>query len=188
MRNLTALNLNLATRPLRNRRLYMTAVRLFAGLFIVLAGLAAFIALKDGRALMRLKKDMAETRRVQSEAQTEERRLSADVGREGKLSRPRIDLVNSIIQRKMFSWTGLLTEIEKCLPGPSYLTGLMPTFTPEGAVALQMRVMSQSLPDLMAFTTALNASGFKNIQVGAEQRSEDGRLISEVSTIYERPL
>jgi hypothetical protein len=188
MTDRTPLNLNLATRPLRNRRLYMTAVRAVGGVLVVLAGLAAFVALKDGRALMRLRKDMAETRRAQSDAQREERRLAADIGREEKLSLPRVNLVNSIIQRKMFSWTGLLTELEKCLPGPSYLTALTPSFTPEGAVALQMRVISRNLEDLMAFTTALNAGGFKSIQVGAEQRSEDGRLISEITTTYERPL
>jgi hypothetical protein len=50
-----------------------------------------------------------------------------------------------------------------------------------------MRVTSRSLDDLMAFITALTANGFKNIQVGGEQRSDDGRLISEISTTYERP-
>lgn len=183
-----ALNLNLATRPLRNRRLYLAASRGLAGLFVVLAVLAAFFVLKDGRALSRLKKDMAATERLQSEAQREQRRLKADIDREEKLSKSRVELVNGIIARKMFSWTGLLTELELALPGPSYITGLSPSFTPAGAVALDMRVTSRSLDDLMAFTTALNARGFKNIKVGAEQRSEDGRLLSEISATYERPL
>ncbi len=182
------LNLNVATRPLRNRRLYLAAARGLGGLVIVLAVLSAFLILKDGRALARLKKDMAETERVQSAAQKDQRNLKADVDREEKLSKTRIELVNGIIARKMFSWTGLFTELEMALPGPSYITGLIPSFTADGTVALDMRVTSRSLDDLMAFTTALNARGFKNIKVGAEQRSEDGRLLSEISATYERPL
>ena len=183
-----ALNLNLATRPLRNRRLYMAAARALVALFVVLAGLAMFALLKYGGEASRLKAAMAETSRIQAAADREERRLTADIDREEKLSRARVDLVNSIILRKMFSWTGLLSDLEKSLPDPSYITALTPSFTPAGAVALEMRVTSRSLEDLMAFITALTAHGFKNIKVGGEQRSDDGRLLSEISTTYERPL
>jgi hypothetical protein len=183
-----ALNLNLATRPLRNRRLYRTASRMLVALFFVMAGLAAFAVLKYGGEASRLKAAMAESARVQAQAVREEKRLKGDIDREEKLSRARVDLVNSIILRKMFSWTGLLSDLEKSLPDPSYISALTPSFTPEGAVALEMRVTSRSLDDLMAFITALTANGFKNIKVGGEQRSDDGRLISEISTTYERPL
>jgi Tfp pilus assembly protein PilN len=182
------LNLNLATRPLRNRRLFNAAIRVLAGLLIVLAGLTVFVVLKYGGAASRIKAASAETRKIQTEAGREEKRLTADIGREEKLSRTRVDLVNGIIRRKMFSWTGLLSELEQALPGPSYITALSPGFTQGGAIALEMRVTSRSLADLTAFITALTARGFKDIKVGGEQRSEDGRLLSEISTIYERPL
>jgi Tfp pilus assembly protein PilN len=182
------LNLNLATRPLRNRRLFQNAVRVMAALVILLAGLAAFVVLKYGGEASRLKSAIAGTTRVQAEAQREEKRLKADIEREEKLSRTRVELVNGIIGKKMFSWTGLLSDLERALPGPSYITALTPSFTPAGAVALQMRVTSRSLEDLMAFITALTARGFKRIEVGGEQRSEDGRLLSEITATYERPL
>lgn len=188
MRNATALNLNVATRPLRNRRLYAAAVRVLAGGLVLSAGLAAFTMLKFGGDSARLKSANAETRRVQAEAAREESRLSADIDREGKLSRARIDLVNLLIRRKMFSWTGLLTELEKALPGPSYITALTPSFTTEGALALQMRVTSRSLDDLLAFLDNLGAGGFKNVRAGGDQRGEDGRLIAEITATYERPL
>lgn len=183
-----ALNLNVASRPLRNRRLFLMAVRGLGGLAVVLAALSAFIVLKDGRALSRLRKDVAETQRVQADAQKEQRRLKANIDREEKLSQSRIDLVNGIIGRKMFSWTGLFTDLETALPGPSYIMGLTPSFTTDGAVALDMRVSSRNLEDFTAFKTALNERGFKNIKVGNEQRSADGRLLSEISATYERPL
>jgi Tfp pilus assembly protein PilN len=186
MTNELELDLNLATRPLRNRRLYTTLVRVLAGLIIVLAGLALFAVVKYGGQAGRLKSGIAETRKVQTEAAREERRLTADIDREEKLSRTRVDLVNSIILRKTFSWTGLLSEIEMALPGPSYITALSPSFTPAGAIALEIRVTSRSLEDLIAFITALNARGFKNIRVGGETRSAEGRLLAEVAATYER--
>jgi Tfp pilus assembly protein PilN len=182
------LNLNLATRPLRNRRLYLAAVRTLSIAVIVLAALSAFVALKDGRTLSRLKTEVAENQRVQNEAGREVQRFKADIDRETKLSGSRIDLVNSIIQRKMFSWTGLFTDLEKCLPGPSYITSLLPSFTAESAVALQMRVTSRSLDDLMAFITALYHNGFTKVSEGGETRDEGGRVLSEITAIYERPL
>jgi Tfp pilus assembly protein PilN len=182
------LNLNLATRPRRNRRLYLTAVRALAAAFLILAGLSVFVATKDGGALARLKRDVAETQRVQRAAGRETQRLKADIDRESKLSGPRVDLVNGIIQKKMFSWTGLFTDLEKCLPGPSYVMSLSPSFTAEGAVALQMRVTSRSLDDLMAFITALYANGFTKVTEGGETRDVSGRILSEISATYERPL
>lgn len=186
--NAPVLNLNLATRPLRNRRYFMTAMRALVVLFIILAGLAAFAILKYGGEGSRLKAAMAETSRVQAEAAREEKRLEADIDREEKLSRARVDLVNGIILKKTFSWTGLLSDLEAALPGPSYITMLSPSFTQSGAVALEMSVTSRSLEDLEAFITALNARGFKNIKVGGEQRSEDGRVLTPISTTYERPI
>jgi hypothetical protein len=186
--NGTALDLNLATRPLRNRRLYAAAVRTLAVLLVVLAGLAAFVVLKYGGETSKLKSAKAEAAKVLDAAQHEEKRLKADIGREEKLGRARVDLVNGIIQRKMFSWTGLLTELEKSLPGPSYLTALTPSFTSDGTAALEMRVTSRSIEDLTSFITALYAHGFSNVRVGGEQRSDDGRLLSEITATYERTI
>jgi Tfp pilus assembly protein PilN len=183
-----ALNLNLATRPLRNRRLYNAAVRALAGFIVVLAALAVFAVVKYGGEASRIKAASAGTRKIQTDAGREEKRLAADIEREEKLSRARIELVNGIILRKTFSWTGLLSDLEASLPGPSYITALNPSFTPTGAVALQMSVTSRNLDDLGAFITALNARGFKNILVGGEQRSQDGRVLTPISTTYERPI
>jgi len=182
------LNLNLATRPLRNRRLYNAAVRVFIGLVVVLAGLTIFAVVKYGGEASRIKTASAGTRQVQNDASSQQKRLAADIDREEMLSRTRIELVNGIILKKTFSWTGLLSDLEAALPGPSYITGLSPSFTQGGAVALEMSVTSRSLEDLGAFITALNARGFKNIKVGGEQRSQDGRVLTPISTIYERPI
>jgi hypothetical protein len=182
------LNLNLATRPLRNRRLYHAALRLLAVVIIALAGLAGFAVVKYGGESSRLKSAMAVTAKDRDNATAEEKRLRADITRQEKIGKARVDLVNEIIQKKVFSWTGFLAALEEALPGPSYITALTPSFTSGGAISVQMRVTSRSLDDLLAFITALTAHGFKDPRVGGVQKDEASRLISEITATYERPL
>jgi Tfp pilus assembly protein PilN len=180
------LNLNLAARPLRNRRLYLAALRALAFGLIALTGLAAFVVVKYGGESSRLKTAMAVTAKGRDEAARDEKRLQADITREEKIGRGRVDLANEIIQKKMFSWTGFLAALEEALPGPSYITALTPSFTSGGAISVQMRVTSRSLEDLLAFITALTAHGFKDPKVGGVQKDEASRLISEITATYER--
>jgi Tfp pilus assembly protein PilN len=182
------LNLNLATRPLRNRRLYHAALRALVVGLIALAGLAAFAVVKYGGESSRLKTAMAVTAKDRDKAAAEEKRLRADVTREEKIGKTRVELVNNIIQKKMFSWTGFLAALEEALPGPSYITALTPSFTSGGTISVQMRVTSRNLEDLLAFITALTAHGFKDPRVGGVQKDEASRLISEITATYERPL
>ncbi len=188
MMNPPLLDLNLATRPLRNRRLFKAVARALVLLIVLLAGLSAFVMLKFGGQASRLRAASAEARATQAEADREQKRLEADIKRASDAGRTRVDLVNGIILRKAFLWTDLFTEIERALPGPSYITALSPSFSPDGSVAMHVRVTSRSLEDLAAFITNLTARGFKNIQVGGETRDVDGRLIAEMDMRYERAL
>jgi Tfp pilus assembly protein PilN len=188
MTNSPALNLNLATKPLRNRRLFTAAVRALVAIIALLVGLSVFVVLKYGGQAARHKTASAEARTLQAGAASEVDRLKADISRAEGQSRTRVDLVNGIIMKKTFLWTALLSELEKALPGPSYITALSPSFTADGSVAMHIRVTSRSLDDLSAFITNLTASGFKNIKVGGETRSGEGRLIAEIDLRYERAL
>jgi len=53
---------------------------------------------------------------------------------------------------------------------------------------MNMRVTSRSLEDVLAFINNLTARGFKNIQVFGDRRSEDGRILTEMSLTYERAI
>lgn len=182
------LDLNLATRPLRNRRLFKALVSAFVLIIVALAGLTAFVLLKYGGEASRLRAVGAGARATRDEATRELTRLEADIRRASEAGQARVDLVNAIIRRKTFLWTGLFGELERALPGPSYITAMTPSFASDGAVVLHLRVTSRSLDDLMAFINDLTARGFKNILVGGETRSDEGRLIAEIDLRYERAL
>jgi hypothetical protein len=182
------LNLNLATRPRRNRRFYVLLSRGLVVLIAVLAGLAAAAVLKYGGESARLRSSIAEARKLEDGAGREERRLTADIKAEERLSRGRVDLVNGIILKKTFSWTKLLSEFEAALPGPSFITSFVPSISDQGAVSLRLRVTSRNLGDLQALIDNLLARGFKNVQVFDETKADDGRLVTEISLTYERAL
>jgi len=188
MNERATLNLNLATKPRRNRRLFAALARTFGFLLVVLAALSVVVVVKYGGESARLRAEIAGKQRLQEEVRREEKRLTADIDKVEGLSRTRVDLVNGIIMKKTFLWTALFSELEKALPGPSYITSLSPGFTNEGAVAIRLRVTSRSLDDLLALIDNLSARGFKGIQVGGETRNEEGRIIAEISLTYERSL
>jgi Tfp pilus assembly protein PilN len=188
MNDRVILNLNLATKPRRNLRLYAALTRALGFLLAVLAALSVYVVLKYGGESARLRAEIASNQGLQEAVQREEKRLTADVDKEERLSRTRVDLVNDIIMKKTFLWTALFSELEKALPGSSYITSLNPGFTADGAITMQMRVTSRSLDDLLALIDNLVAQGFKHIKPSGEFRNEDGRLITEISLTYERAL
>jgi len=188
MKERVTLNLNLATKPRRNRRRYAALACALGFLLAVLAALSVFVVLKYGGESARLKAAIAEKQRLQGEAQREEKRLTADIDKEERLSRTRVALVNGIILKKTFLWTSLFSELEKALPGSSYITSLSPGFTADGAITMHMRVTSRSLDDLVTLINNLTAGGFKDIRPSGEFRNEDGRLITEISLTYEHSL
>lgn len=182
------LDLNLATKPTRNRRLYFLLRNVTAAFLLALAGLAVYSFLAYGQDAVQLRSSRAEKERVLREIQREQMRLAADIKKEEKDTTARVNLVNSIILRKSFSWTALLSELETALPASSYFTALSPDFRGERIVHLRLRVVSSGLDDLIALINNLSERGFKGIQVSGESRSEYGRLITEISLTYEQDI
>jgi Tfp pilus assembly protein PilN len=186
MKTMDTIRLNLATRPLRNRRFFRTA---FAASVLILAGLAAlavFLSVKYGLA--------------HNEARAEGVRLDAGIVQAGGATaafqskaaaaaladQDTIDLVNAVIMRKSFSWTGLLSELEGALPESSYITSLAPNFVGESAVDLRIKVVSRSLDDLLALVDRLTERKFTRIRVEGETTDERGQILSEITFSYER--
>jgi Tfp pilus assembly protein PilN len=188
MKAVSMIRLNLATRPLRNRRFYRTS---FAAAVIVLAGLTAlagFLSVKFGLAHSRVQTEVAglEARLLRAGAETT--RFKAAAVAAAKSDKEKIDLVNAVIMRKSFSWTAILTALEGALPDASFITSLAPSFTGESAVDLRIKVVSQNLNDLLALVDRLTERKFTRIRVTSESADERGRIVSEITFSYERAL
>jgi len=179
--------LNLATRPVRNRRFYLLARAVLAVLFVALVGFTAYTVAKYGLQTGRLKASLAEgNKRMTAAGQEQSRRLS-DITKLEAADKARVDFVNRIIFQKSFSWTGFLSELEASLPDSMYITSLVPNILGDRTVTLKIKAVSRGLDDLLVFLNNLNSRKFK-YQFENESREEDGQLVSEITLTYERDI
>jgi hypothetical protein len=180
-------DLNLATRPARNRLFYLLARDVLALVLAILAALSAYAIVHYGLPAARLSAALSEVTARADTVRKEQRRLTADLRQVKKATEPRVDLVNGIIFRKSFSWTDFLSLLEASLPDASYITSLVPSFSGERTVSLKIKVVSTGLDDLLTFLNNLNARKFR-YHLENESREEAGQLVTEISLTYERDL
>lgn len=185
MKTTDTIRLNLATRPLRNTRFYRTA---FAASVLLLAGLAAltgFLSVKYGLANRRARAEDSGIKARIAAATAETAKFKSAAAAAARSDREKVDLVNAVIMRKTFSWTGLLTELEGALPESSFITSLAPNFAGESAVDLRIKVVSRGLDDLLALVDRLTERKFTRIRVAGESADPQGRIVSEITFSYE---
>jgi hypothetical protein len=182
------LRLNMATRPLRNTRFTRVSIIVLAASLAVLSGLAVVTFIKYGGMAREARAAVNDIQARISRAGNEEKAAKAGAASAALAGQARVDLVNSIILRKSFSWTGLLGQLEETLPAASYISSLAPGFVSETTLGLKIKVVSRNLDDVLALVTNLNARGFKKIRFRNETIDEQGQIIAEIEFDYERTL
>jgi Tfp pilus assembly protein PilN len=182
------IGLNLASRPLRNRRLYFGLGGLVSALLAVVAVLAVVVFVRFHLKNRALKSRLTGIETKLAACQRDERRLSVRTREAVKKDQDNVDLVNRVILRKTFSWIEFLSRLEESLPASSYLTSLDPQEVGELRTELRFRVVSRGLEDLLALITNLQARNFSRIRVESEERTSQGQLMSEISVSYERSI
>lgn len=180
------LNLNLATKPLRNRRLFMLLAGLLGLAFLVTAFLAVFFLLQVILKKDTVRADMKKADKTIRTARSEQKQLSTRVQEAAKKNQDIVDTINSIILRKSFSWTDFLSKLEECLPDTSYILSLAPTLVHDNLVQFRFRVVSPGLDELLALINKLQAMKFSQPRVETEEKDDRGQLTSDISVTYER--
>ncbi len=186
MKTTDILRLNLATRPLRNTRFYRAALAASILVLAALAALTGFLSVKYGLANRRARAEDSRFKARIAAASAETANFKSAVAAAAKSNKEKVDLVNAVIMRKSFSWTGLLSELEGALPEASFITSLAPNFAGESAVDLRIKVVSQSLDDLLALVDRLTERKFTRIRVAGESTDDRGRIVSEITFSYEK--
>ncbi len=180
------INLNLACHPLRNRRFFYF-LSAFLGLGLLIS--TFFSGQLFIRYYLKAKAARRALAKVEASlltAQREERRLSSRIQEAEKRDKDEIDLVNSLILKKSFSWSGFFSELEDCLPESSYILSLTPTLIDDARIQMRFKVVSPGLDDLLALVDKLKSLHFSQIRVESEDRNPQGMLTSEITLSYER--
>ncbi|MBN2408306.1 MAG: hypothetical protein JXE07_01095 [Candidatus Aminicenantes bacterium] len=181
-------NVNLATRPLRNSRLFFLLGG-GAGLVFLITSLAAVIvffqfSLKKSAAGTALQEVEASMRK----AETNQKRVANRVKEAADKDQDVIDTINGIILKKSLSWTDFLSQLEECLPESSYILSLSIPQVDSARIQLRIRVVSRNLDDLLALINKLQDLNFSRPRVETEERNEQGQLVSDISVTYERTV
>jgi hypothetical protein len=186
MNRTTRLNLELATHPLRNRRLFFLILVLLAALLVGTAAVSFDVYFDYKKKLTASRSHITDLEGQLISIQQEESQIAGKVGNEASLSQPRIDLINSLLYRKSFSWIEFLSDLEKSLPDRCYIVSLAPAPREDRVMEVRIKVASPNLDDLLLLYSRLGDQGFKNVLIRSEEQTASGLLMAEVSFSYER--
>lgn len=188
MKNHKKLNLNLATSPMRNRRL-------FQFLFVLLGISTCFVLALGGKIYYEYRDSAQEAERevaqIESQISDDQKvanQLSINIEELNEQYAEDVELINSLVYSKSFSWMDFFSALEDALPQSSYIVSLRPF--PEEGISMEVRfkVASSSMDEFFKFIARLAAKGFKDIQILSESKSQEGYSLSEISLRYERNI
>lgn len=179
------LNLNLATRPLRNRRLFFFLC-IGLSLLILLAAVHAGVTLwKYGGKNSEVLPILSGLNEQVKTVKRRELQLKSMINKQAEASGNRVDRINSIIFQKSFSWTAFLSEMEELLPESCYVRSMAPV--PKGGqkMAVTLSLAAPALNELLVFIKRLRERNIQSIRIQGESRTDRGNLLVRMSFIYE---
>ena len=182
------LRTNLATRPFYNVRAVRTMIGAFA--LVVLA-----FTLFNVVELVRLTASQRTVGARAADAERDAERLRAEAARiRTQINQKELETVsaaareaNDIIDRRAFSWTELLTQLEATLPDDVRITTVQPRLD-RGVFKIGLIAEARRAEGVAAFIEALEKTGaFKDV-VPLQQQTDDAGLIRvALEGSYEAP-
>lgn len=153
------IHINLSTRPFYNERV----VHLVLGLVGLAAGALFVAGVLQAAALSRERGVLAALAARDEGAVQAAAAAAADLRRQiGDEDLQRLvaaaDEANSLIERRVFSWTALFNRIEQTLPAGVMLTSVRPDIVTGGAT-VAIGVLGRGVVDIDAFIDRLEATG-----------------------------
>jgi len=181
-------SLNLASQPLKNKKLFYLVCFLLCSLFVALSVLGGYIYVSSKGKARSIEATLNEMEQSRQRIQSEAAKYSVGIQRAAKDYEATVEFINSLILRKSFSWVDFLSCLEDSLPDSSYIVSLAPTLTEDLQVKVRFEVISRNLDDLLKLLNSLKSFKFKDIRVLSEDSNERGFLRSEIALTYERTL
>jgi len=167
------LDINLASQPYEDARQFWmrwgTAVGAAGVLTLVLLTLTVtgwMNARRDHAAIAEKKAMIADRDRVRAEAEEFLNRP------ENRTTRDQSQFLNELIDRKAFSWTRVLENLEKVMPPRVHLMSINPGLDEDNQLALKMTIAGNS----------------RDRAIELVQRMEDSRRFAQTNILSERPV
>lgn len=156
--------INLAREPRRNRRPYRFMV---AGLTLLILAAAVALVLFNLKSLAQfreLKQANLSLEEKKAGLSTENRQLTRELENLRRRYREPVDEINSLLERKSFSWVLFFNRIEEALPPGSFLQGLNPPSS-LASREFRARVALSSREELAQLIKNLQLQKFEEVRV-----------------------
>jgi type IV pilus assembly protein PilN len=184
------LNINVATQPYQDVRRFLFRW----GLAVVIVALltfglvyAAVSATLNWRTLTKreneLRAQIAERDRIRANAE------SFLNQKQNRATRDQSQFLNSLIARKAFSWTDVLSDLERIMPGGIQVVGIRPQINDNNQLELRLTVAGQSRDSAIELVRRLEGSQhFRYAEMvnesSQENKGQGPALQFEISAIY----
>jgi Tfp pilus assembly protein PilN len=181
-------HLNLASHPLKNRRFFLLLSGILGVLVIAITFLGGYTFWTYSKKNKNFKDNRAQIEKMITDAKREELRLSAQIEDASQSYQEKIDLLNTLILKKSFSWEKFLSALEEALPASCYIESLAPTLKENSQMEVRLKIAAPNLDELLKLNKNLYEKSFTGIRIVSEAINETGLLIAEITLIYERTV
>lgn len=188
MRKQRRIDLNLATHPMKNRRFFFLLVGILVVLVVVIVSDGAWTFGRYSRLNRNIRENAEQIEKMINDAKREELRLTRQIEEAEQTHQDEIDLINTLILKKSFSWVEFLSALEEALPPSCYIETLTPTLKENNQMEVRLRVAAPSLDELLTLNQNLYKEDFKSIRIMSEAMNEAGLLIAQITLTYERTI
>jgi hypothetical protein len=180
------LRIDLSTRPFYNERAVMLALAVIAMVVLVctIVNVTALVALTRRQSTVAAEADQAErsARDLRQKAGTARR--SVDQARLAAVAAAAHE-ANSLIDRRVFSWTELFNRFEATLPAGVRIAAVRPSVDPDGRLIMTVAVVARSVDDVDAFIEALEGThAFGDLLAREERFNDEGLLEATLRGVY----
>ena len=137
------------------------------------------------KAIKRMISELGNASRDDSYRPASAARLRSSVNvKEAEASTARVRTANALIDRRVFSWTELLSRLEKTLPDNARITAIKPK-TEAGQTVLALSVLARGVEDVNRFMENLDETrAFADLHSRQEQTTEEGFIESSLEMVY----
>jgi Tfp pilus assembly protein PilN len=180
---------NLSTRPFYNERLvllWIAAAALVIGVATVLnVSHVVYYSRSDTELKSQAARD--ETRAAELVSAATKLRASVDAAQVDAAS-AEARLANDLINRRTFSWTLLMNQLEATIPPDVRITSVRPSVDTDHRVVLNIALVARGVDDVNEFLESLEMTGaFSGLLSREEQINEEGQLVARMETTYVPP-
>lgn len=176
--------LNLASQPWRNRRpfFFLAGCLIVLSLAILAVSLRLYVDYQTK--INRARHETIRIARMEDALKREEKQFAARAAALAKNLETEVEVANSIISDKSFSWSEFFSRLEKALPLTCYLNSLSFSRRADLKLEIKFKLVAPDFNSLLRTIEKLREAGFSGLQIQSENLSGKN-IISEMVMIYE---